>query len=248
SVYDAQRAVLDVGVEDVEDVDALVGPSSEKTTASALAANVAAHVNPDSRADLEHLPAVSFWEDTPEEYAELASEAGYDADRTRDLRESVALVANYQAYEDKRELVADLLFDGSESLAARLASQFREKLDAAIDTAKAHLEYREVNETTIAVLDTNAFTHRYDFPQTALLCDALYRQTREDASVLVGLGEDELYLRHTGELDVQAVAETVTERAPEAAVSVGAARDDRLEFLLGEREAVREAVIEAVTE
>ena len=248
SLYGAQRAVLDVGIEEVEDVDALVGPREKETTASALAANVAAHVEPDVRADVGHLPAVSYWEDTPEEYAELAAEADYDTERTRDLRESIALVANYQAYEDKRELVADLLFDGSESLAARLATQFREKLDAAIDTATVHLDYREVDGTTVAVLDTDAFTHRYDFPSTDLLCDELHRRTREESSVLVGVGEDELYLRSAEPLDLSAVAEATAERAPEAAVSVGAARDDRLEFLLGERETVREAAIEVVAE
>lgn len=245
SIYDTQRAVLDVGIEDI-DADAVVGPDDERTTASALAANVAAHINPDTRADIEHLPAVSFWEDTPEEYEELAAEAGYDTDRTRDSRESVALVANYQSYEDKRELTRDLLFDGSESLAARLATQFREKLDAAIETAESHLDYRETDGTTLAVLDTDAFTHRYDFPPTDLLCDELHRRTREESPILLGIGEDELYLRHTGELDLGAVAEVTAERAPEAAVSVGAARDDRLEFLLGERETVREAVIEAI--
>ncbi len=248
SLYDAQRAVLDTDVEDVEDVDAVVGSSDEETTASALAANVAAHVDPDSRTDIEHLPAVSFWEDTPEVYAELAADAGYDTEQARDLRESVALVANYQAYEDKRELIADLLFDGRESLAARLATQFREKLDSALDTAQAHLDNREVEGTTIAVLDTDAFTHRYDFPPTDLLCDELHRRTREDSPVLLGVGEDELYLRSTEPLDISTVAEATAERAPEASVSVGAARDDRLEFLLGERETVREAVIEALEE
>jgi RecJ-like exonuclease len=246
SLYDVQQAVLDVGIGDVENVDALVGPDGDETTVSALAANVAAHVNPDIRADIEHLPAVSFWEDAPEAYTELAAEAGYDADGTRDLRESVALVANYQAYEDKRELVADLLFDGSASLAARLATQFRTKLDAAIDTAQAHLDHREVDGATIAVLDTDAFTHRYDFPPTDLLCDELHRRTRDEAPVLLGIGEDELLVR--GDLDLAAVAEATAERAPEAAVSVGAARDDRLEFLLGERETVREAAVEAVAE
>jgi RecJ-like exonuclease len=248
SLYDAQRAILDVAIEDIDAVDAFVGPSGAETTTSALAANVAAHINPDVRPDIEHLPAVSFWEDTPEAYVEVAAEAGYDTERTRDIRESVALVANYQAYEDKRELVADLLFDGSESLAARLATQFREKLNGAIDTAEAHLDHREADGTTVAVLDTDAFTHRYDFPPTDLLCDELHRRTREDAPILLALGEDELSLRHTGELDLAAVAEATAERAPEAAVSVGLARDARLEFLLGERESVREAVIEAVAE
>jgi RecJ-like exonuclease len=244
SLYDADRAIIADGADTAEDVDALV--DADGTTATALAANVAVHVNPDVRGSIEHLPAVSFWEDTPEDYADLAAEAGYDSERARDLRGSVALVANYQAYEDKRELVADLLFDGRESLAARLATQFREKLDTAIETAEAHLERHEVDGVVMSVLDTDAFTHRYDFPPTALLCDELFRRTRDDAPVLLGLGEDELLIRHAGDLDIDRMAENVAQRAPEAAVSVGAAGDERLTFLVGEREAVREAAIETV--
>ncbi|GAA0469820.1 OB-fold nucleic acid binding domain-containing protein [Halococcus dombrowskii] len=246
SVYDADRAVVSDGATNGETAESFVDTAG--TTASAIAATVAVHVDPDARDDLEHLPAVSFWEDTPEAYAELASEAGYDPDRARDLRQSVALVANYQAYEDKRELVADLLFDGRESLAARLATQFREKLDTALETARTHLERHEVDGTAVNVLDTDAFTHRYDFPPTGLLCDELHRRTRDDAPVLLGIGEDELLVRHVDALDLDAVAADVADGAPDADVSVGATGDDRLTFLVGERAAVREAAIEAVAE
>ncbi|RJT04849.1 OB-fold nucleic acid binding domain-containing protein [Halococcus sp. IIIV-5B] len=246
SVYDAERAVLDVGVEKRADVDAFVGTDGDGTTTAALAANVAVHIDPEVREDLAHLPAVSFWEHTPAAYADLANEAGYDAERAREVREAVALVANYQSYEDKRELVRDLVFEGGEALAAAFASRFRTKRDAAIETARAHLDYRETDAGTIGVLDTDAFTHRYDFPPTALLCDELYRRTREAASVLVGVGEDELFVR--GDVDIHAIAEETAERVPDADVSVGAARDDRLEFLLGERDAVQEAVIDVVAE
>ena len=249
SVYGAERAVLGDRALDADDLAAHVTPAErDTTTATALAATVAAGVNPDVRDDLGGLPAVSYWEDTPAAYADLASEAGADADRTRDVREAIALVANYQAYEDKRELVADLLFDGSESLAERLATQFREKLGRAIETAEAHLDRREADGVTVGVLDTDAFSHRYDFPPADLLCDELHRQTREDSPVLLGLGEDEFLIRHTGDLDLDGLAEAVAERTPEAGVVARAARDDRLEFLLGEHDAVLYATIAAVGE
>jgi RecJ-like exonuclease len=249
SVYGVERAVLGDRALDADDLAAHVTPTDQDTTtATAIGATVAAGVNPDVRDELADLPAVSYWEDTPEAYAELASEAGADADRTRDVRGSIALVANYQAYEDKRELIADLLFDGSESLAARLAGQFREKLDAAIETAEAHLDRREAEGVTVAVLDTDAFTHRYDFPPTDLLCDELHRRTHEDSPVLLGLSEDELLVRHTGDLDLDSLAEAVAERAPEAGVVARAARDDRIEFLVGERDAVLDATITAIGE
>jgi RecJ-like exonuclease len=249
SVYGAERAVLGDRALDADDLAAHVTPAGhDTTTATALAATVAAGVNPDVRDDLGGLPAVSYWEHTPAAYADLASEAGADADRTRDVREAIALVANYQAYEDKRELVADLLFDGSESLAERLATQFREKLGGAIETAEAHLDRREADGVTVGVLDTDAFTHRYDFPPADLLCDELHRRTREDSPVLLGLGEDELLIRHTADLDLDGLAEAVAERTPEADVVARAARDDRIEFLLGERDAVLDATIAALGE
>jgi RecJ-like exonuclease len=249
SVYGAERAVLGDRALDADDLAAHVTPAGhDTTTATALAATVAAGVNPDVRDDLGGLPAVSYWEDTPAAYADLASEAGADADRTRDVREAIALVANYQAYEDKRELVADLLFDGSESLAERLATQFREKLGGAIETAEAHLDRREADGVTVGVLDTDAFTHRYDFPPADLLCDELHRRTREDSPVLLGLGEDELLIRHTADLDLDGLAEAVAERTPEADVVARAARDDRIEFLVGERDAVLDATIAALGE
>jgi RecJ-like exonuclease len=251
SIYGTERAAIGTRRLDADDLAAHLTPAdrdTETATTTALAANVAAGVNADVRDDLTGLPAVSYWEDAPDAYADLASEAGADTDRTRDIREAIALVANYQAYEDKRELIRDLLFDGSESLASRLAGQFREKLDAAVETAEAHLDQRESDGVTVAVLDTDAFTHRYDFPPTDLLCDELHRRTREDSSVLLGLGEDELLLRHTGDLDLDSLAEAVAERAPEAGVTARAARDDRIEFLLGERDAVLDAAITAVGE
>ncbi|EMA47280.1 OB-fold nucleic acid binding domain-containing protein [Halococcus saccharolyticus] len=252
SIYGAERAAIGDRALDADDLAAHVTPADRDagtaTTATTLAATVASGVNPDVRGDLGNLPAVSYWEGTPEAYADLAAEAGADAERTRDVREAIALVANYQAYEDKRELIADLLFDGSESLAERLATQFREKLDAAIETAEAHLDQREADGVTVAVLDTDAFTHRYDFPPTDLLCDELHRRTREDSPVLLGLGEDELLLRHTGDLDLEAMAEAIAERAPEAGVAARAARDDRIEFLLGERDAVLDAAVTTIGE
>ncbi|MEF8821211.1 MAG: OB-fold nucleic acid binding domain-containing protein [Halovenus sp.] len=254
--YDARRVVIDeraieTGVADA--IDVLVSPTVEgefETTATVLGANVAAQVNADVRDDLRHLPAISFWEDTPEQYVELATEAGYEPDDTTNLREAVALKAFYQSYEDKRELISDLLFadeaDDPVGLAGHVAEQYRTRMDSEIETAEANLEEFDAGGETILVLDTQAYTHKYEFPPTPLLLEELYRRHREDGVALVGIGEDEAYIRSDTDVDVRSVAEAAREHAPGAALDVRGAREGRVEFLVGERDNAREALLEAL--
>ena len=122
---------------------------------------------------------MSFWEDTPDAYVDLASEAGYDADDVRELREAIALEAFYQSYEDKRELIVDLLFadeaDDPVGLAGHVSEQYRTRMEAETETAEANLDRRETDAGTVLVLDTEAYTHRYEFPPEPLLLEELYQ-------------------------------------------------------------------------
>ncbi len=257
SLYDAEALVIDDSRADAEITDAVttaVAPSLADVdvsdlTSSALAANVAAHVNEDVRGDLAHLPAVSYWEEAPEAYLELATEAGYDETALSERREAVALEAYYQSYKDKRELVADLLFDGDADgdLAAHVSEQFRAKLETELETARENLTIEEVEGLTVAVLDTAAFTHRYNFPTTNLLLDALHRSEREGESfVTLGVGESDIHVRTTDPLDVRTLGEQVAESVPDAGVRVVGGHDGHVEFIPGERDAVREATLEAL--
>ncbi|MEF8775798.1 MAG: OB-fold nucleic acid binding domain-containing protein [Haloarculaceae archaeon] len=270
-VYDAPRVLIDDrGVESdvAASVDTIASPdpaegTAATTTATALAATTAAAVNPDVADDVAHLPAVSFWEDAPSAYVDLASEAGFDEETLRNLREAVALEAFYQSYEDKRELVIDLLFpdDEAEGLAARVAGQFREKIEAAVETAEANLEAAELEEIdpdeadledldvareTVVVLDTEAYTHRYEFPPVALLLDELWRRNREDAVALLGLNTDEGRLRTDADVEVAALVNDAAMAAPRAGVGLVSPRDGEFEYLAGEREDARDAVLEAL--
>ncbi|MFB6073941.1 MAG: OB-fold nucleic acid binding domain-containing protein [Haloarculaceae archaeon] len=255
-IYDAPRVVVDdVHADDeVRDVvDTVVSPSlveGADTTAAALAANVAAHVDERARDYLAHLPAVSFWDEVPEAYLEAAADAGYDAGAVRDLREAIALEAHYQSYEDKRELITDLLFGDDEEdvtgLASNVAEQFRDKVDTEVETASANLDVQTLDGTDVAVLDVEAFTHRFDFPPETLLLDELFR--REDASALVGVGEDTIYVRRSDAVDVYDLADAVAERVPDAGVKPRSAREGSLRFLAGRRSAVLEATLDALAE
>ena len=252
-VYGASRVVLDADPIDtgvVDETSVLVSPSLTDADAAdlstgALSANLAAAVNADVRSDLAHLPAVSYWADLPADYATLASEAGYDADRTRELREAIALEAHYQSYQDKRELITDLLFDDDGGLAGHVSEQFRDKLDTEVETAAANLERRDVGGVSVGVLDADSYSHQYDFPPTALLADALHRRA-DGRTVTVVYSTDELFVRAPDAVDVRAAAAAAGEAVPEAGVTASGIRQNRIECLSGAREAVVDAVADAV--
>ncbi|WP_049935907.1 DHH family phosphoesterase [Haloplanus natans] len=253
-IYGARRVVVDAEVADAavaDDCEAIVNPGLAGADAAdlstgTLAATLAATVDSDVRDDLVHLPAVSYWGDAPETYVDLAAEAGYDADRTRELREAIALEAYYQSYEDKRELITDLLFEDAGGLAGHVSEQFRQKLDAEVDTATANIETREEGDLTVEVLDTDAYTHRFDFPPTALLLDELGR--RRDADLIVGVGTDECYLRAAAAVDVRGVASDAADRVEDAGITAASVRDGRIEFLSGRRDAAVDAVVAAAAD
>ncbi|WP_136688049.1 OB-fold nucleic acid binding domain-containing protein [Halorhabdus amylolytica] len=265
-VYDAPRIVIDTVVEPAvaDVVETALAPTADATaidiadgttrgpTATVMAATVAAHVS-DVREDLVHLPAVSYWGEVPESYAEAAADAGYDATTIGEIREAIALGAYYQSYEDKRELVADLLFgerdvtdEDIRGLASHVSEQFRENVDVAVETAEANLERRPVDGTTIGVLDLEQFTHGYDFPPATLLLDELYRQLGEELDAIVGLDSDELHVRSKHRVDVRDLADSANEAVENADLEALSTRSHRVEFLAGQREGVREAVLEAL--
>jgi RecJ-like exonuclease len=253
-VYGVDRLVIDDGQPD-DDIkrrlDGLVAPKSttEDVTAAALAANVAAHVTEDVREQLEHVPAVGYWEAPPQVYGDLAAASGYDADDVTKLRDALALEAHYQSYNDKRELIADLLFDTDRELADHVSEQFREKLETELGTASENLTRREENGLTVVVLDAEAFTHRFDFPPTQLLVDALHRRERatiDGRLVTLAVGSDRLFVNSTEPLDVRDVTETARETLTGLEAIGGS--DGYVEFLVGEREKAIDAMIDALVE
>jgi RecJ-like exonuclease len=267
-VYGAERVVVDAAAADAEiESEAttvvnpgLAGSDADDLSTGALAAALAATVNPDVSDDLRHLPAVSYWEATPDVYVDIAADAGYDDERVAELREAVALEAYYQSYEDKRELIADLLFEEGDAasrgdvepeagdLAAHISEQFRSKLEDEVETAEANLERRDAEDVGVAVIDTDAFTHRFDFPPNDLLLDELHRRNREGDFVTVGVGTDHLSVRATADLDVRDAVQRIRQAVPEGGVYTAELRVARVGFLAGMRDDVVDATVEAVVE
>ncbi|ERG96858.1 OB-fold nucleic acid binding domain-containing protein [Haloquadratum walsbyi] len=257
-VYDAPRIVVDAGDLDeaiLTEVDNIVSPLTATDDAlgelsistGAVGSNLAATINSEVASELEHLPAVSYWDQTeaPSAYVDRAAAAGYDSTQTRELREAVALEAYYQSYQDKRELITDLMFEDDGGLAGHVSEQFRLKLDAEVETAEANLDTHRIGNTEIIRLDADAYSHRFDFPPTALLSETLHRQTRSESSVTVVYSTDELFVHATTDLDVRAVASAAADAVPEGGVTAVGVRQNRIEFLAGARESVVDAVVDA---
>ncbi|MFB6146927.1 MAG: OB-fold nucleic acid binding domain-containing protein [Halobacteriaceae archaeon] len=254
ATYDADAVVVDAAAASAEVADratAVVG-DVPAATSTVLAANVAAHVDPGCRDEVAHLPAVSFPGEVPATYADLAADAGFDADSVEALRRAVAVGAYHQRREGKRQLVADLLWPAADGdLVAELSEECRDRIDDAIDTARAHLEQRHVGGTTFAVLDMTSYSHEDAFPPADLLLDALHRAERPDDDtdlVTVGVGEDTLRLRSTQPVDLRAVSETIADRLPEASVLPRGAAEGRIRFVVGERKRVLRTTLETVAE
>jgi RecJ-like exonuclease len=257
SIYEIPRVVIDAGADpSMEDaVEALVGTATggDVPISGALAASVALAINPDSEGELGHVPAVSdpagIEEGSP--YAEAAAEAGYGADTVRSIGEALSLIAYYQSYDDKRELVADLLFD-REAVADPIAERYREDVALEVDTAEANIEERTIGDVSVTVLDTEAFTHGFDFPPTGLLLDELHRRRIEHSAgspvLTVGIADDELRYRASGSIDDETVLEVAQGEVEHAGLAARGGSDRRFEFLLGEREAATEALLDALAE
>ncbi|SEW30460.1 DHH family phosphoesterase [Halobacterium jilantaiense] len=251
-IYDADTVVVDGGyADDAAGMDVLVSPTAageDPVNTGALGAQLAAVVNSDVREDLQHLPAVAYWAELPDAYAALADATDYDRETLEQLRDAIALEAFYQSYEDKRELISDLLWgDADHDLVDHVATQFRERLDTELSTAEPHLSVRGENGVAFETLDVAAYTHKYDFPPVDLLLDALHR--RDDrADVLLGVHEDELRVRSDAAVDVHAIADAVADELPNAGVTPRGAKDGRIEFLSGQRDAVVDAAVDALAD
>lgn len=255
-VYGAPHLVINAGPldDDVADrLDHVVQSADGEVTTTVLASTVAGVVNGDVRAEIGHLPALSYWDRPPAVYQALAEEAGFGSEALEEIREAIELEAYYQSYEDKRELVADLLFTHEEdvrSLASHVSEQFRDKLERALRTARPHVDTIDGVGLRVALLDTDAYTHRFDFPPTRLLVDALHRELRGDGErrvVTVGLDSDEAIVRGTADGELEALADHLKDATPGGNVAVtptgGGAR---VSFLVGERDQVRTALVDAL--
>ncbi len=253
-LYDIDRVVIDdttpaagltAAVQTVVNAKLLDTTTALSTTA--LAATVGATIEPEVRGELQWLPAMSQWEDPPAAYDQLATDAGYDDSDRQRIREALAIEAYYQAHNGKRELITDLLFEETSDLVAHISDQYRERLRAELEPARENLTRKQASEVTFVVLDTDKFAHRFDFPPTALLLDVLHREERATVDgplVTLGVGTDEMHVRSTAPIDIEAIVDRASD-VVNGLTAVGGP-DGHIVYLTGHREDAIEAVVGAI--
>ena len=254
-VYNINRVVID-DTRPADDItsaaEAVVNPhlveaTNEQLTTTAMSTAVAATINDEIADDLQHLPAISYWHDGVLAYETAAESAGYDQDYRRQLKDALALEAHYQSYNDKRELIQNLLFGKVDDLVAHIAEQSRERLETSLQPARENLSRKESGGVTFLKLDTDSFTHRFDYPPTELLLDELHRQEQTEIGgplVTLGYGTDELHVRSTETIDLQAIVDRASEVVP--SVSGVGGKDGYVQFLSGVREDALDAIVGAI--
>ena len=244
SLFGVEGAILDANS---RPVSVPFGPAAivgQDRTATTVAATVAALVDPRTDHQFVHLPAVSY-EDAPEAYRELAATHGYDDHAVSERHDAIALVAFYQRYDDKRELVEDLLFDGDAAgeLAGHISTQYRDRLETALDTAERNADRISTVNGVITILDAEADTHRFEFPPTHVLVDALHA-ARDGSGVTAVHGFDECWLSGIDPTAIPTIVAEVQEQVPDAGVEE---TRHGIRFLSGRRDAVRGALVESLT-
>lgn len=254
-IYDANSLVIDDAYPDPpqDSVDVFVNPhttgeneDTTNVTTSGLATNIAIHVNPDITADVQHLPAVSYWNDIPPEYETLAIDAGYEQNQISELREAIAIEAFYQSYEDKREIIAGILFE-NQPITEHASEQFQERVAEALRTANPHLDTLTTQGNTLGVLDIDAYTRRFEFPPDTILLEEIARQN-EPIDAVIGLREDELTIWSDTPINMETVGEHIENEVEDAGVSTRGGRDGTVVFLVGKRQAVKDTAITVVSQ
>lgn len=223
------------------------GPVETTLTATALAGSLAATISPEVADDLRYLPATSYWESPPEQYASAADADGYTEPTRRRIREALAIEAYYQSHDGKRALIRDLLFGDTGSFVEHVADQYQKRLESELAPAQANLTRKEASGVRFVVLDVDQFANRFDFPPTTLLLNELHREERADTTgelVTMGIGTDEIHIRSTTPVDTNAVVDRATDVV--AGIRAVGGPDGYIEFLPGVREEAVEAVVGAV--
>lgn len=254
-IYEAPSLVIDHAHPDPSEdtVDVFVSPhlagspdDANQVTSTGLATNIAIHVNSDRENELQHLPAVSYWHDIPPEYETLAIDAGYDRSRIRGIRDAIAIEAFYQSYEDKREIIIDILFE-NHSITEHASEQYRERVEEAIRTAKPHLDTITTQGNTLGVIDIDEYTRRYEFPPDTILLKEIAARN-ESIDAIIGVREDELIVWSDTPINMDAVGTGIADDVDDAGVSTRGGQDGTVVFLVGKRQDVKDAAITVVSQ
>lgn len=247
-LYDIEPVIIDANVNGSPSVEGSIGvnvPTGIPTTSVATA--VAGMVAPTISKDIMALPAISCRSEVPPTYAEAANSAGIDGDTILERRQAIALIAYYQRYDAKRELVDDLLFNTeATALAEHISAQYRTKIATAVDIAQQNADRVTSIETTICTVNADEYSHRYDFPPYDVLASELQAAEAQagSADVVAVFGTDTCYLAGIDVDQIPEIATSIESSTTDAAVNFVR---DRITFLSGKRNEVQSALVEALS-
>ena len=179
----------------------------ESINLTSLGVEIAVAIDPEKREEVLHTPAISYWEDVPERYAELADGLGYELGLLKKIHRSIAVEAFYQRNSSKREMISDILFGENLELINRCNAYFVENMEKGILTASLHLDRLVIGENKIATIDLDKFTNRYQFPPEELLLLGLIEE--ESIDIIIGNRDTELLIESKGMIDLKRLSEDI---------------------------------------
>ncbi len=271
--YDMPILVVDHHHPDPEAVEGLVEAhvnpylydEDYRITTGMMSVEIARMIVPELTDELEHVPAVAGLADRSEgeamgEYLELASEAGYEKSRLRDIGEALDYATFWLRYNDGRELVNDLLNvncddrQRHEELVDLLADRAERDVDHQLDGALAHVEHEVLdNDAHLFRIDVENHAKRFTYPAPGKTTGKIHdRKVEEtgDPVITIGYGPDFAVLRSDGvRLDIPQMVTELVEEHPGAGVSGGGHLVvGSIKFVEGRREEVITALVEKMAE
>jgi RecJ-like exonuclease len=250
-------------------VDAHVNPylhgEDYRVTTGMLCVELARMIDPDLSDDIAHVPAVAGLADRSEgeamgDYLGLATEAGYDESRAREIGEALDYATHWLKYSAGREFVNDVLnvncddSERHERLVDLLAERAGRDVDAQLGAALSHVECEDLdNGASLYRIDVDRHAKRFTYPApgktTGKIHDTKVAETG-DPVITIGYGPDFAVLRSDGvRLDIPEMVAELTEEIEGAGVSGGGHLVvGSIKFVKGRREEVLDALVEKMAE
>ena len=236
-----------------------------RITTGMMCVEIARMIDPEITEELHHVPAVAGLADRSEseamdEYLALASEAGYEKERLRDIGEALDYATYWLRYNDGREFVNDLLNvncddrDRHERVVDLLSERAQRDVNRQLDAAMEHLTEEELdNGARLYRIDVENHARRFTYPAPGKTTGKIHdRKVAEtgDPVITIGFGPDFAVLRSDGvRLDIPEMVAELKEDVAGGGVSGGGHLVvGSIKFVSGMRKEVIDALVEKMGE
>jgi len=271
--YDVPILVIDHHHPDPEAVEGLVEShvnpylhdEDYRITTGMMCVEIARMIDPDITDELAHVPAVAGLSDRSEgeamaDYLDLATEAGYEKSRLRDIGEALDYATFWLKYNDGREFINDLLNvncddRGRHDEVVDLLSERAERdVDDQLDAAMGHVTHEDLdNGAHLYRIDVERHAKRFTYPAPGKTTGKIHDKKVEetgDPVITIGFGPDFAVLRSDGvRLDIpEMVAELKDEVGGGGVSGGGHLVVGSIKFVSGMREEVIDALVEKMAD